>query len=65
MLCVFTRIALQRKMGSKMDMMMMTHNIGYGEIKKIIITYATLSEPRRDKTGFLHMRKQRRRSASR
>ena len=25
----------------------------------------TLSEPRREKTGFLHMRKQRRRSASR
>ena len=29
------------------------------------LVYVTIIEPRREKTGFLHMRKQRRRSASR
>ena len=56
---------------------MCTHNIGfYGEISKIILlllnkhlsipSYFTgiLYEPRHEKTNVLHMRKQRRRSAS-
>ena len=44
-----------------------THNIGFyhhsdhGDLTLLIYTY----EPRREKTVFLHMRKQRRRSASR
>ena len=37
-----------------------THNLCFKEKKYIPLLY----EPRREKTGFLHMRKQRRRSAS-
>ena len=54
---------------------MSTHNIGfYEEMVKIIfqsssnthlISSSVTYEPRPEKTGFLHMRKQRRRSASR
>ena len=42
----------------------MTHQPGvYVPLKALFLV--SLIEPRREKTGFLHMRKQRRRSASR
>ena len=54
---------------------MSTHNIGFHEEQTKIIfqlssdnyhqIHVLSNEPRREKTGFLHMRKQRRRSASR
>ena len=46
---------------------MSTDNIAFhGKLTKIIFQYHQISnEPRHEKTGYLNMRKQRRRSASR
>ena len=45
--------------------LMSTHNIGFYEEMVKLIFQLSSNEPQCEKTGFLHMRKQRRRSASR
>ena len=53
------------------EMMDIDHDDMYSAVQSLITAYPAVSvcvvlyEPRREKTGFLHMRKQKRRSASR